>query len=78
LIFGSPALTAIYHIVQENARKSAKLRCAELIGGCFMSLLQGDLADIGACHGGGFSSSCGARKDRTGCPGEIAERDGAK
>src|SRR5258707_7396868 len=24
--------------------------------------LAGPLADIGACHGGGFSSSCGARK----------------
>jgi acyl-CoA dehydrogenase len=30
----------------------------------------GGLADISACHGGGFSSSCGARKHRIGHPAE--------
>src|ERR1700686_4756347 len=29
--------------------------------------LAGPLADIGACHGDGFSPSCGARKDRSRC-----------
>jgi acyl-CoA dehydrogenase len=35
-----------------------------------MSPLQGALADISACQGGGFSSSCGARKDGNPCPAE--------
>src|SRR6202051_5043912 len=30
-----------------------------------MAALQGRSPDIGACHGGGFSASSGARKDRT-------------
>src|SRR6266404_235355 len=29
--------------------------------------LAGALADIGACHGSGFSPSCGARKDCSRC-----------
>src|SRR5258707_1620965 len=43
-----------------------KLRCAELMLACGRSLhvaLAGAPADIGACHGNGFSPSCGARKD---------------
>src|SRR5580658_565363 len=44
-----------------------KLRCAELFpahGGTFHAALAGRPADISACHGGGFSSSCGPRKAR--------------
>src|SRR6202051_3779207 len=36
----------------------------------------GALADLGACHGSGFSSSCGARKRPHPVPGGSVERNG--
>src|SRR5260370_20266073 len=52
-----------------------KVHRAELIlASCSLHVaLAGCPADISACHGSGFSSSCGARKDRTRCLGEIAQ-----
>src|ERR1700712_1292737 len=51
-----------------NPCKSAKLRRAELILAAPPVALHvagaGPVAETAACHGGGFSSSCGARKDR--------------
>src|ERR1700730_14509577 len=49
-----------------------KVHCAELnlASGVFHVARAGALADISACHGGGFSSSCGARKHRIGHPAE--------
>jgi hypothetical protein len=34
--------------------------------------LAGTVADIGACHGGGFSSSCGARNEAPEAWAELA------
>src|SRR4030088_2335919 len=42
-----------------------------------MAALRGRLADIGACHGGGFSASSGARKDRTRPLGRNCRAKGA-
>src|ERR1700736_2893007 len=49
-----------------------KVHCAELnlASGVLHVARAGALADISACHGGGFSSSCGARKHRIGHPAE--------
>src|SRR6476469_6768063 len=51
-----------------NPCKSAKLRRAELVLAVQPVALHaagaGRVAETGACHDGGFSSSCGARKDR--------------
>jgi hypothetical protein len=67
----------MHHIVPQNACKSAKLRCTELalLAVAASCRLAGGLADISACHGSNFSSSCGARKDRTRSLGITAGRD---
>src|SRR6266404_1826774 len=56
---------AIYHIVRRSARKSATLLHAGFAGA---------LAEIGACIGRGFSSSCRARKTAP-MPGENTRQD---
>src|SRR6266576_2202685 len=63
---------AIYHIVRRSARKSATLLHAASAGA---------LAEIGACIGGGFSSSCRARKTAPNagrkCPVRCADEAGS-
>src|SRR6202020_3335673 len=78
LDFSFLRLRAIYHTARRNACKSAKLRCAEF---AWRPLAHagpaGAPADLGACHGSGFSSSCGARKGRIRRPAEGSGDMGA-
>src|SRR5260370_2964030 len=55
-----------HHIVPQNTCKSPKTPLRGINAGgsrCLHVAIAGAPADIGACHGNGFSPSCGARKD---------------